>query len=1039
MELLALLALAWVVFGPIAGLVIAVRAQNRVRELGDQLRLLRKHTRDLELLLGARAASGERLQVPDAVDPAAEVREARLPRPQPSPLERIGSGALEAARAAIPAVPGEQPNAAAAVAPGAAAMSAQAGAPGRPAPGQTAEAPQPLVSPPPIPPRAGQGAQAPTMTSRLRRRPIAWEQLLGVRGAALLGGLLFALAAVLLFKHAFDEGWIKPPVRVALGYAAALAGLGASTALSRSKLLALPGALAGAGLVAAYASTWAAHRLYGYLNELGAMPLFVAITALGGWLAVRRRSQATAAIGLLGGYATPLLLLVEEPSAPGFFGYMLLMQAGVLWVCLRSRLTWLPLAALFLGGGLQVFWWLRFQGAEQGPVLLLALGLQALLATALGLCERWPLLDLARYLTLAGIGLWATLLSGDGDWLGIGPGLGLLLGLVLGAALYVDRRLAPALPLAPFLSAASALAMSISWEQLWALGPWTFSACLRAVLVGSLPLFVLWIEGLIGRESNPTWRRAMPGAVGGVVGALAALLPSAGLMAPGQLALLLPFCLALLVLWTRRSPALSSGLGPSPLAAAAALVAVPGSLGFRTLLGPAPGLWPWPLAILGALALLAALSARWAGSPELGRARGAYAGLALAAWTLLGPAQAPALPGLPLLCSAALVLAAGLSLAGGLPLFSWLALPCMAFSQGAWARAFGSQDFDPPAALLALALLGLGVAWLSLRRRPAHPASGAAWALTPLALLPALDFLGQGYRAPYRILPEALLGGQGAFGWPAALALLCALVARFGPAAEEAVPGRRLAWALAGLLAGAALGRLLEGPSALIALAGALFGAAGLGLRFDSARPSLAPALTASIAALELLLGTWRVLLEGHQAFDPRFVSLEAAVLAALALVAGAAARRLAGSAEPGPRLWLGARALSLPVGVAALWFGLLSATALALDAGASDGERISLSATGSSNAQTAVSLAWGAYALGLLVFGQRRGLAALRKGSLAVLSLALAKLFLFDLSDLRGLYRVASIAGLASSLVLVSWIYQRQGSGSRPGPGGRP
>ena len=59
----------------------------------------------------------------------------------------------------------------------------------------------------------------------------------------------------------------------------------------------------------------------------------------------------------------------------------------------------------------------------------------------------------------------------------------------------------------------------------------------------------------------------------------------------------------------------------------------------------------------------------------------------------------------------------------------------------------------------------------------------------------------------------------------------------------------------------------------------------------------------------------------------------------------------------------------------------------------------------------------------------------ALRKSSLAVLSLALAKLFLFDLSDLRGLFRVVSIASLASSLVLVSWIYQRLVFRSRPGP----
>jgi uncharacterized membrane protein len=1030
METIALLVAAWLLIGPIAALVIAMRTSKLEREKSAQLQDLGRRLEVLEKSLQKSPS---------------EKREAALPLASPLPGPRP-----LAAEAATPASPAEVaartpgPQAAAAQGgpsedkaqiPAPAASLATTGTAGVAARPESPRGVRPLTPRPPSQNAFGQ------------LRNIPWERLLGVSGAALAGGLLFALAAVLLFKHAFDEGWVKPPVRIALGYAAALACLGASWRFERSKAQALPGALAGAGLVAAYASTWAAHRLYAYLSEAGAMPLFMGITLLGGWLSVRRRSPTTAAIGLLGGYATPLLLMVREPSALSFFGYLLLLQLGVLWVSLRSRQAWLPLVALLLASGLQVSWWLRYGDTTSGYVLLLALGLQATLATAVGMGARWPLLDLSRSLTLACAGLWATLLAADGDWVEIGAGLGVLLALVLGAAIYVDRRIAPRLPLAPLLAGGSAVAMSFAWEAMRHTGPGTMAAGLRTALVGSLPLLVLFVEGLIGRRTAGSWRRALPGAVGGLMGALNPLALGLGISAGNQLALLLPFSMALLVLWTRTSPSLWSWFGPEPLAAAAALLSIGGGLVFRSMLGPAPGLWPWPLATFGALGVLAALSARFAGDPALGRARAAYAGLALSAWALLGPAQAPGLPGLPLLTGAVLVLAAGLSLAGGLPLFSWLALPCVAFSQGAWARAFGSQEFEPPLALLGTGLVALGVAALLLRQRPAHPSSGAAWALTPLALLPALDYLGQGYAEPFRLLPQALLSGAGAWGWPAGLSLLSAAVSRFGPETEAAWPGRRLSWTLAGLLGGAALGRVLEGSSELITVTGALFGASGLGLRHASAQTPWTPALTTLIAVFGLLLGLWRVALEGHLAFDPRFISLEAAALVALAVLAGTSAARFASRSERGPWRWLDALPLSVPLGIAGLLFGLLAASALALDAAAQDGERVSLLKASRSSTQTAVSLAWAAYALGLLVYGQRRGWVALRKGSLAVLSLALAKLFLFDLSYLRGLFRVVSIAGLASSLVLVSWIYQRlvfktrkespPPAGGAPGDGG--
>jgi len=71
-------------------------------------------------------------------------------------------------------------------------------------------------------------------------------------------------------------------------------------------------------------------------------------------------------------------------------------------------------------------------------------------------------------------------------------------------------------------------------------------------------------------------------------------------------------------------------------------------------------------------------------------------------------------------------------------------------------------------------------------------------------------------------------------------------------------------------------------------------------------------------------------------------------------------------------------------------------------------------------------SIAWGLYALVLLVLGTLRKASALRWASLAVFFVSIGKVFLFDLGHLEGLYRVGSLAGLAVALIVVSLLYQR-------------
>ncbi|HZF36755.1 MAG TPA: DUF2339 domain-containing protein, partial [Candidatus Angelobacter sp.] len=73
-----------------------------------------------------------------------------------------------------------------------------------------------------------------------------------------------------------------------------------------------------------------------------------------------------------------------------------------------------------------------------------------------------------------------------------------------------------------------------------------------------------------------------------------------------------------------------------------------------------------------------------------------------------------------------------------------------------------------------------------------------------------------------------------------------------------------------------------------------------------------------------------------------------------------------------------------------------------------------------------AYSVGWILYGVALLVAGILRGGATLRWASLAIVVLAMGKVFLFDARQLTGLYRVASFLGLGVSLMAIGYVYQR-------------
>jgi len=129
---------------------------------------------------------------------------------------------------------------------------------------ETAPAPPP-PGPPPVdlalPP------EPPGLASPPPPRGLDLEQRIGARWATWVGIVAILVAAALFLKWAFDNAFLGPAARVALGLLAGLVMLGGGLLLHRRRDVPyLSEGLAGGGLGVLYLSLFAAHALYGLVG-----------------------------------------------------------------------------------------------------------------------------------------------------------------------------------------------------------------------------------------------------------------------------------------------------------------------------------------------------------------------------------------------------------------------------------------------------------------------------------------------------------------------------------------------------------------------------------------------------------------------------------------------------------------------------------------------------------------------------------------------------------------------------------------------------
>ncbi|MFT7669428.1 MAG: putative membrane protein [Planctomycetota bacterium] len=880
-----------------------------------------------------------------------------------------------------------------------------------------AQAPTPKPSVPAAPVQ-----QRPAASKAKRASTIEWEQWIGIRGAAALGGLLFALAGLLFFQHAVANDWLNANMRVASGATVGLLALAVGEFFQRRLYRFAPSASVGAGVVILFATTWASYQLYDFIPVLVALPLMAIITALCGVFSIRFNSLFVAVLGLLGGFATPLLLSIQPENPIGLFGYLLLLDLGLL--ALGKRMKWSMLSILGVLGsyGVMLAWVFLQEGPQSHPVILMGLGAFALLFIAAG--QRSPIK------------------AGSSSFASQAGALLLPFAFVLNFASYTDLgdKLWPMALLAGFLAVAANWVGSRQGAKWLPVG----------VGAGTLALVGLWLERT-GVSHGTLWEFCGSTVGLGVVFLVADrvffgehAVQKTSVEAPAIVSVgfaLMTSAAALFYLDTSPWPWLVSALGHTfclhwlGRRVGLGALRVVGSLCASLTLGlhvmdiagtslsgvPGPAVTlSWIAGACSGMLALAVVAEKLEGS-----ARSKWAWHAAALFPLglliLPPVMGAHLSSalLPALLMPALlagfVVAAAVRRGWG----AWYFIAGATFLARRAEWILYSTDvagpLDEAGALLSLELF----AYILLVATPLvfHKSLGAsrlAWASVAVFLCFSLSALNQLFGAHFASDAQwpsaALLGG---------IALALGSIAKERLTAENSSRHDAIRWTFsaASLLTSLAVAQLVGHHVALVFFALSALGLAAV-WRMQPARPlKWACAILMGLGASTLLLRVLQTVAEEALVFPNsdllvwNWTSYACAVPALCAL----AAAILIGD---GKRT-MGFLGLA-SAGFAFVWLNLQVFLYF------EQAEYLKLSFKHLPARDLVLSICWILYALSLLAAGMAGKIKGLRQLSLAFLLLTLAKVFLYDLGDLSGLYRIGSLAGLAVSLLLVSLVYQR-------------
>ena len=242
------------------------------------------------------------------------------------------------------------------------ALNLQSGLPRPPSPVETAPPAPPPAPPyqirtdiPPMPTRVPPAkTSGPDLESRIGSH---WLNRIGI--TAVLIGVSYFL------KFAFDNNWIGPAGRVAIGLLAGIVVVVWSENFRHRGYRIFSYSLKAVGIGVLYLSLYAAFQVYSLIPGSVAFIMMFAVTAATAVMAWTQDAEILAAFAMVGGFSTPLLLSTGQNREVALFAYVALLDLGALALVILK--PWRRLLVLSYLGTLALYagWYSSFYDVTQ--------------------------------------------------------------------------------------------------------------------------------------------------------------------------------------------------------------------------------------------------------------------------------------------------------------------------------------------------------------------------------------------------------------------------------------------------------------------------------------------------------------------------------------------------------------------------------------------------------------------------------------------------------------------------------------------------
>jgi len=199
------------------------------------------------------------------------------------------------------------------------------------------------------------------------------ESVIAGRWLNYVGILALALAASFFLKYAFDNNWIGPAGRVALGLIVGGALYPLGQWIYKKGYIFYSEGITALGAVILYLSIWAGWHYYHLFPPSYAFLMMIAITAVTATVSIVRDTERLAFLAALGGLMTPALVSTGQNAETVLFGYLLILGAGMLGLSFVK--DWKTLPPLQFVATLIYFWsWYGefYRNREMGETVVFA-------------------------------------------------------------------------------------------------------------------------------------------------------------------------------------------------------------------------------------------------------------------------------------------------------------------------------------------------------------------------------------------------------------------------------------------------------------------------------------------------------------------------------------------------------------------------------------------------------------------------------------------------------------------------------------------